>query len=158
MIKLIPMQPEDFTAYLEPAIAEYAQEHVKNGNWLPEEALEKSRQQITGLLPDGLNSKGEHLYTIFDDNAQRKLGMLWVEVADAPRRRAFIYDFIIKEEFRGQGFGKQALAALDETLISMGVESVGLHVFAHNINALELYKKAGFEITNLHMRKTYDQK
>jgi len=42
---------------------------------------------------------------------------------------------------------------LDEKLISMNVDSVGLHVFGHNIVAQELYKKSGYEITNINMRK-----
>jgi ribosomal protein S18 acetylase RimI-like enzyme len=36
----------------------------------------------------------------------------------------------------------------------MDVESVGLHVFGDNIAAQELYKKMGFQITGIHMKKT----
>ena len=43
---------------------------------------------------------------------------------------------------------------MDEKLKSMDVESVGLHVFGDNIIAQELYKKAGFQITDMQMRKT----
>lgn len=32
---------------------------------------------------------------------------------------------------------------------------MGLHVFGHNATAFELYKKMGFEITNINMRKYY---
>ncbi len=72
-------------------------------------------------------------------------------------RKAFIYDFVIDEAFRGKGYGKQALAAMDEQLKSMNTESVALHVFGDNITAQELYKKAGFEITGMHMRKRFDK-
>jgi ribosomal protein S18 acetylase RimI-like enzyme len=48
--------------------------------------------------------------------------------------------------------------ALDEILKSKDVESMGLHVFGHNTNAFELYKKMGFEITNIQMRKVYKKK
>jgi ribosomal protein S18 acetylase RimI-like enzyme len=37
------------------------------------------------------------------------------------------------------------------------VESVALHVFGDNIVAQELYKKAGFKITGIHMKKTLNQ-
>ena len=77
---------------------------------------------------------------------------------DKTPRRAFGYDFELDEEYRGKGFGKQALAALDEKLRSMDVESMGLHVFAHNTTAFELYKKMGFEMTNIQMRKYYNKK
>jgi ribosomal protein S18 acetylase RimI-like enzyme len=42
---------------------------------------------------------------------------------------------------------------MDETLESMGAESVALHVFGDNIIAQELYKKAGYQITDIQMKK-----
>jgi len=68
-------------------------------------------------------------------------------------QKAFIYDFIIDESSRGKGYGKQALVALDEKLKSIEVQSVGLHVFGDNITAQELYKKMGYQITGIHMKK-----
>jgi ribosomal protein S18 acetylase RimI-like enzyme len=156
MVKLIPMDQSDFEAYCEHSIREYAAEHVKTGNWKESEALEKSRAEFNKLLPNGLQSKDDFIYSIVDESTRQKMGVLWVEVKmDETPRRAFGYDFWIAEEFRGKGFGKQALMALDEILKSKDVESMGLHVFGHNTNAFELYKKMGFEITNIHMRKVY---
>lgn len=156
MVKLVPMAQEDFEAYCERSIREYAEEHVKTGNWKASEALEKSRAEFKKLLPNGLQSKNEFIYSIVDESTGRKMGALWVEIKmDETPRRAFGYDFILEAQFRGKGFGKQALMALDEILQSKGVESMGLHVFGHNTNAFELYKKMGFEITNINMRKVY---
>ena len=67
--------------------------------------------------------------------------------------KAFIYDFVVEESFRGRGFGKQALTAMEEKLKAMKVESVGLHVFGDNVGAQELYKKMGFRITGIQMKK-----
>jgi hypothetical protein len=39
-----------------------------------------------------------------------KIGVLWVQVKD---QKAFIYDFVIDETFRGKGYGKQALMAMN---------------------------------------------
>jgi ribosomal protein S18 acetylase RimI-like enzyme len=159
MVKLVPMDPSDFNAYLERSTAGYAEEHVKSGNWQPADALEKARAEFNHLLPDGLKTTNNFIYSIVDDASGKKMGILWVEVGmDKTPRGAFGYDFEIYEEYRGKGFGKQALVALDEILRSMDVESMGLHVFAHNSNALELYKKMGFEMTNVHMRKYYKKK
>jgi ribosomal protein S18 acetylase RimI-like enzyme len=149
MIKLEPIQQEDFERFLEHGIREYADDHVRNGNWPAEGALERSKKEFEHYLPDGIHSKDQYLYSIVDDS-DNKIGVLWVQVKD---QKAFIYDFVIDEAFRGKGYGKQALIAMDEKLKSMNVESVGLHVFGDNITAQELYKKMGFQITGIHMKK-----
>jgi ribosomal protein S18 acetylase RimI-like enzyme len=154
MVKLEPIQQEHFDRFLERGIREYAEDHVRNGNWPAEGAIERSRKEFENLLPDGIHSRDQYLWSIVDE-AGNKIGVLWVQVKE---QKAFIYDFIIDEAFRGKGYGKQALAAMDEKLKSMDVESVGLHVFGDNITAQGLYKKMGFEITGMHMKKLLDRK
>ena len=151
MVKLEPIQQEDFDRFLDRAIREYAEDHVRNGNWSSEGALEKSRKEFEHYLPHGIHTPDQYVWSIIDEENQ-KIGVLWVQVKE---RTAFIFDFIVDEAFRGKGFGKQALSAMDERLKSMNVESVALHVFGDNITAQELYKKMGFEITGIHMRKYY---
>ena len=149
MVKLQPLQQEDFERFLAHGIRNYAEDHVRNGDWPAEGALERSRKEFERYLPDGIQSKDQYLYAITDDS-ENKLGVLWVQIKD---RKAFILDFEIDETFRGKGYGKQALLAMDEKLKSMDVESVRLHVFGDNIVAQELYKKVGFQITDIHMSK-----
>ena len=153
MAYLEPLQQEDFERFLEREIQNYAADHVRNGNWPAQGANERSRQEFERLLPDGIRSKDQYLYSIVDEDGN-KIGVLWVQVKD---RKGFIFNFVIDEEFRGKGFGKQALAALDEKLKPMGVESVALHVFGDNVTAQELYKKMGFQITGIHMKKSLKQ-
>ncbi|MFZ5859059.1 MAG: GNAT family N-acetyltransferase [Chloroflexota bacterium] len=155
MITLIPIEQNDFDVFLEQEIFEYAQDKIKSGNWLSEQAMEKSRAEFQNLLPDGLATKDQYLFTIFDDETGNKLGVMWFQAKlDEPRRRAFINDFVIEEKFRGKGFGKQAMQAMHEKLRDLNVESVSLHVFAHNTTAIALYEKMGYEMTNLYMNKT----
>jgi ribosomal protein S18 acetylase RimI-like enzyme len=149
MVKLEPIQQENFESFLEHEIRAYAEDHVRNGNWPAEGALERSKKEFELYLPDGIHSRGQYLYSISDDRGN-KVGVLWVQVKD---QDAFILDFVIDEAFRGKGYGKQALMAMDEKLVSMNVKAVGLHVFGDNIAAQELYKKAGFQITNIQMKK-----
>jgi ribosomal protein S18 acetylase RimI-like enzyme len=148
MVRLEVMQQDDFERFLDTEIRSYAEDHVRNGNWPAEGALERSKEEFKRYLPDGIHSKDQYVWSIFDGD--NKLGALWVQVKDA---KAFILDFVIDEAFRGKGYGKQALTAMDEKLKTMGAESVALHVFGDNIPAQELYKKMGFEITGIHMRK-----
>ena len=150
MIKLESLQQEDFERFLEREIRAYADDHVRNGNWPAEGAIERSRKEFETHLPDGIHTRDQYLWSLVDD-AANKIGVLWVQVKD---QKAFIFDFVIDETFRGKGFGKQALTAMDEALKSMGAGSVALHVFGDNTVAQELYKKAGYQITDIHMKKS----
>jgi len=154
MTKLEPIQQEDFERFLESEIRGYAEDHVRNGNWPAEGAIDRSRKEFESLLPDGIHSKDQFVWSIIDEK-NNKIGVLWVQVKD---QKAFIYDFVIDEAMRGKGYGKQALIAMDEKLKAMNVESVGLHVFGDNITAQELYKKMGYQITGIHMKKELKSK
>ena len=126
---------------------------MRNGNWPADGALERSKKEFEHYLPDGIHTKDQYVWSIVDEG-NRKLGVLWVQVKD---QKAFIFEFVIDEAFRGKGYGKQALTAMDQELRSMDVESVALHVFGDNVSAQELYRKMGFEITGIHMRKQYSR-
>jgi RimJ/RimL family protein N-acetyltransferase len=149
MITLETIQQADFERFLEREVREYAADHVRNGNWPAQGSLERSRKEFESLLPDGILSQNQYLWSICDGT--EKVGVLWVEVKNG---KAFIYDFVVEESFRGRGFGKQALTAMEDKLKAMEVESVGLHVFGDNVGAQELYKKMGFRITGIQMKKS----
>ena len=154
MVKLVPMSPGEFTAYLGKAIANYADEHVKSGNWSADEALQKSEREFHDLLPDGVASKDNYLYTITDAESGAKVGILWVaKQAHKPTPIAFIYDIEIAEAYRRMGYGSQAFAALEEKVTSLGLNEIRLHVFGHNSGARTMYQKLGFVETNVLMSK-----
>jgi ribosomal protein S18 acetylase RimI-like enzyme len=154
MVQLLPMTEVEFQAYLAEDIQRYADEHVRAGNWHPAEALERSRQEHQQLLPDGLATKNHYLFSIIEEQSGARLGILWFAVdLDRPRPSAFLYDFEIFEEFRRRGYGSRALTALEEQAHALGVESISLHVFGHNTGAQALYRKAGYEVTGIHMTR-----
>jgi ribosomal protein S18 acetylase RimI-like enzyme len=157
MVALVPIEQRDFDVFLENEIHDYAQEKIISGNWLAEEALEKSQVEFMSLLLDGLQTKDQFVFSVLDEDTNLTIGVLWIQVKMGDfHRKAFICDFVIQPEFRGNGFGKQALQTLDKKLEEMGVVSVSLHVFAHNTNAIALYEKAGYKVTNLYMGKAIE--
>jgi len=152
VIQLIPMGEVEFKTYLANAIQDYAQDKIKSGNWHPSEAMQKSEAEYQELLAQGLASKNQYLFSIVDTEIEATVGMIWFALKDArPRPSAFIYDFLIFEEFRRRGYGSQALLAVEEKVRELGLDTVSLHVFGHNIGARALYEKMGYEITNINM-------
>lgn len=58
---------------------------------------------------------------------------------------ASIYGFVIDKDWRGRGFGREALRQACEQLRGEGAERVGLDVDVENDRALGLYTSVGFE-------------
>jgi ribosomal protein S18 acetylase RimI-like enzyme len=154
MIQLVPMTQKDFEAFLERDIRAYAEENVKGGYWSEAEALEKSRKEHEGLLPEGLKTKNHYLYTIQDADHGNKVGIIWMRInADSPKPSGFIFDLEIDEPFRRKGYATQAMLRLEEVARRFGLQQLGLHVFAHNQTARALYDKLGYRVASLNMMK-----
>lgn len=154
MIKLVHMNETDFDAFQEHAIVDYAQDKVKAGNWTAEDSLERSRQAFQKLLPEGVSSPGQHLFSIVEDETGEKVGMIWFAATSWDGIPfAFIYDFVIYPQFRRRGYGRQALQAVEAEVKAVGYHRIGLHVFGHNQAAFDLYEKSGYQVTNINMAK-----
>jgi len=154
MVRLEKMAAEDFDTYIEKLTANYAKDNVRSGRWTREEALEKSVSQINSLLPEGIETQNHVFFSIVDEGTGDVVGYIWLHVVpgEGPKK-AFIYDLIIFEKFRKRGYGRAALVALEEYAKEKGIASISLHVFAHNAAALSLYRKMGYEVTSMNMKK-----
>lgn len=95
-----------------------------------------------------------YLFSIYIPAIVEAVGMIWVKVTN---QQAFIYDFQIKEKFRGNGYGKQTLRALEIWADEHQVTEIGLHVFAHNKSAHQLYKQMGYIETDITMVRKIKQ-
>lgn len=157
MLKLVPMTQEIYDPYIENLLQDYSQEHVKTGNWKPEEALDRAREQVAQLLPDGPRTENQYLYSLHDEEIDENVGVLWFAVrSQGHKSEAFIYDIVIFEDHRRQGYATSALAALEAKVLELGVYKISLHVFGHNSPAISLYEKIGYEPTNIMMTKELD--
>jgi RimJ/RimL family protein N-acetyltransferase len=155
MIELVPMNEKELADYIKTSVQNYANEKVKSGNWDRSDAIERSKKEFDKLLPDGLNTRGQYLFTVKDRTANKNVGMIWVGIRDYGDEvsGAWIWDFLINDEERRKGYGTETLSALERVLVNLGQKRVSLHVFGHNGAAIDLYKKVGYEVTNIVMSK-----
>ena len=157
MVILQPMLEHDFQTYYEDAIARYAAEHVRSGNWSPEESLERSRQEYEKLLPQGTATPNQYLYSVIDPATNTNVGMIWYAIREKNAQRiAFIYEISIKPEYQRRGYSQQTMQTLETLVRNHGVTTIQLHVFGHNHAARALYEKLGYQPTNIAMSKTLD--
>ena len=154
---LVRMSEASFAAFVANAVAGYADQNVASGRWPAEDALERSRAQHDKLLPQGLATPDNHFFEIRDEASHAAVGSLWVAVVDhSGTRIAFVYDIRIDEAFRRQGHAKRAFKALEPFVKSLGLSTIGLHVFAFNADARALYESLGYGVTSINMHKHLD--
>jgi ribosomal protein S18 acetylase RimI-like enzyme len=155
MIDLVPMTAEAYEDYLEALAPDYAREHVEAGNWPEEGAVERALKEMREqYLPQGVATENNYLFTLLDSDIGEKVGMLWYAILDRDdRRQAFVYDVIVDEAFRRRGYGYQAFQKMETLVKEQGVDMIALHVFGYNVGAQAMYKKLGFEVTDISMKK-----
>ena len=56
-----------------------------------------------------------------------------------------LFDIVVKEEFRGKGYGKEIVKKILEKAVETGIEKAYLAVVNDNIIAKKLYEKLGFK-------------
>ena len=150
MTALLAMSEAAFGHFLERTVPEYASEKVEAGNWPLEGSLERSKAEFERLLPDGLRTQKNFLYTITKDGSD--VGVIWLAGSE-DQTKGFIYELYVAEANRGQGIAYAAMRLLESEALRHGFTSLGLHVFGHNRVAQRLYKKLGFAVTNINMAK-----
>ncbi len=151
-VKLARMNEEAFNQYYNSAIHEYANEHVKAGNWSEEEAFDKAKKQFEQLLPDGLETNAHVLFSIMYGN--ETIGTLWLNIKSKEHEKhGFIFDIKLDDDQRGKGYGKATMIALEEYAKSENINQISLHVFTHNERAVALYEKMGYKAKSYNMSK-----
>jgi GNAT superfamily N-acetyltransferase len=81
--------------------------------------LEKSREGYEKLLPKGLRTENQYLYTLYD--ADDPVAMIWIRAdLESPIKSGFIFEPYVAEKFRGKGYGRQAMLLIEEKRASWG--------------------------------------
>ncbi|MBC3947702.1 GNAT family N-acetyltransferase [Erwinia persicina] len=148
---LRPMQADEFPAYRQIVIAEYGRDLAESRRCSLEDALSRATTLIDQALTQGVNSPPQRLLCITaTEGAEPPVGYLWVSVSE---NIAWIYDIYLLPEWRGKGYGKQALDVINQQLALEGITETGLRVAANNSRAKKLYESLGFVLTGYNMSK-----
>ncbi|HED2411082.1 TPA: GNAT family N-acetyltransferase [Raoultella planticola] len=155
MIMLRPMGEEEYPAYLEYFIADYAHEIAANYRLSAEDSLARAKREIAEDLPEGVNTPGQVLLCLFNqaDHCDEHVGYLWYK-PDTATQTVFIFDFYIFNACQGQGLGTQALRAFEREMREQGIEQIRLRVAGDNQRARHVYESAGFWVTGINMSRT----
>ena len=93
------------------------------------------------------------------DNNGGRVGFIWVGQSRSGFTgvvQAYILSVYVAEACRGQGLGRLLMSRTEDWARENGFTSIGLSVAAHNVSAITLYEKLGYETETLRMFKDLD--
>lgn len=154
MIQLVPMNKDQYKAFMALSTPDQMQGHVREGRWRAEEAEASMAKLIEQFLPEGLATPNHFFFAIEEEGSGATAGGLWYMLAEEDgRRQFFVVDIQIYEPYRRRGYGEQAFKAMEDKAQEFGVTTIALHLFADNHPARAMYQKLGYAGTETSMAK-----
>ena len=136
---------DEFSAFAKWSVKNYADNLIKSGDEkFRFKALKAAKAEFKEIFPDGANTKNNYLYIVLNESGE-KIGVIGYQKSPFEADAAFVIENVIKEEYRGQGYGKAAFEKLQEDAKSRGYGKMVLNVFKNSTAAFEMYKKFGFK-------------
>lgn len=99
--------------------------------------------QMAQLMPNGMDSDGNYLYT-FLNNEEQVIGYAWC--SDKENNLRLIAYIGVKETFRRRGYAKLIMEMICIDAKQAKVSAMALGVEKNNLPAIHLYKKDGFKV------------
>ncbi|WP_157230865.1 GNAT family N-acetyltransferase [Kiloniella laminariae] len=152
-VRLERLPERAFADWKTHGIKAFAADKRKNHGYGADEALKLSADSFSRCLPQGLATPDHYIFQVLNTQDQ-PVGTAWFAVQDDyGLRRAFIYDLEIVDRERRKGYGRATMMALEDEVRRRGIKTLGLHVFAFNKAAEQLYRWLGYKVTDLTMEK-----
>lgn len=144
------MNSDEFKIYSKWSAKAYAEHLIKSGDekfmW---KAKREAKAEFNDVFPDGVNSKDNYLYIVVNENNE-KIGVLGYQKSPFEENAAFVTENVIKEEYRGKGYGKSAFIKIQEDAKEKGFSKMVLNVFKHTPVSYAMYEKNGFKVVEDH--------
>jgi ribosomal protein S18 acetylase RimI-like enzyme len=154
---LRPATADEIEDWLPALAADYAGEIAASGSLPPDQARQKAYNDLRKQLKDGLDTAGQLIFRLMAE--EQPVGWLWLAVPcpGGDPNMAWVNDVEVDREFRGRGYGRQAMLLAEQEAGARGMNSVGLNVHGSNAPARALYDSLGYQVTTQQMKKALEQ-
>ncbi len=145
-VEFIRMSDEEFRKFSKWSVRSYAKHLIKSGaqkSYI--KAYFTSRSEFSDVFPEGAKTSDNYLYVVKNNNND-KIGVIGYQNSPFEDNAAFVIENVIKEEFRGKGYGKSALLKLQEDAKQKGFSKMVLNAFKYNTVSYNMYEKCGFVV------------
>lgn len=156
-VRLEPMTDARYREWTEQTITGFADQQIASGVMNPTAVHAYAEEQFDLLMPQGLLTDHQHVWSAFDDAAEDEVGYLWLGLRPRddrlPGLQAYVYDVAVRPELRGRGYGRAIMRAGQERAAELGASAIRLNVFGHNAAARGLYESLGYDTVATLMHK-----
>ncbi|MBQ8227833.1 MAG: GNAT family N-acetyltransferase [Clostridia bacterium] len=160
-IEFVRMKEDEFKIYSKWSVKAYAEHLIKSGDerfmW---KAKKEAKAEFNDIFPEGADSADNYLYVVVNEKGE-KIGVIGYQKSPFEENAAFVTENVIKEEYRGKGYGKSAFVKIQEDAKEKGFSKMVLNVFKHTPVSYAMYEKNGFKVVEDHggsaiMEKYFD--
>lgn len=140
------MNSVEFRVYSKWSAKAYADHLIKSGDEkFRFKALRAAKREFRDVFPEGAASADNYLYIVLNEKNE-KIGVIGYQKSPFEENAAFVTENVIKEEYRGKGYGKSAFVKLQEDARQKGFSKMVLNVFKHTPVSYAMYEKNGFKV------------
>ena len=163
VVEFIKINNKEFKVFAKWSVNNYAENLIKSGDEkFKLKAIKTAKDEFKSVFPDGADSKDNYLYIVTNENNE-KIGVIGYEKSHFEENAAFVTENVIKEDFRGKGYGKSAFLKLQEDAKKKGFSKMVLNVFKHTTISYSMYQKCGFKVIedyedSVIMEKVFEKK
>jgi GNAT superfamily N-acetyltransferase len=149
-LRLRSATADEIEPWLSQLAADYAAEIAGAGSLPPDEARQKADNDLRAQLKD---RTGQLMFRL--TVGEQPVGWLWLAVPfpGGDPAMAWVNYVQVDPEFRGRGYGRQAMVLAEREAAARGMTSVGLNVHGPNVVARALYDSLGYQVTAQQMKK-----
>jgi ribosomal protein S18 acetylase RimI-like enzyme len=153
-VELRPIEASAFPGFVARARDVYRRQMIDFGYFDAAEARAKAETDTARLFPGDRPTKDVHAFDVVNEDTNDAAGIVFF--ASVPRGDetiAFVYGIEIDDRFRGRGFGRATMLAVEAKARELGHVEVRLNVFGGNEAARGLYRSLGYEDVDVTMMK-----
>ena len=149
-LRLRPATADEIEGWLPRLAAEYAAHIAGSGFLPPADARRKADNDLRAQLKD---RTGQLMFRLAA--GEQPVGWLWLAVPfpGGDPVMAWVNYVQVDPEFRGRGYGRQAMLLAEREAAARGMTSIGLNVHGPNVVARALYDSLGYQVTAQQMKK-----
>jgi ribosomal protein S18 acetylase RimI-like enzyme len=124
-----------------------------------DDGIENARKKHKQELQEFLDSKASNQVWLAKDKQGNYAGLIWAanrgfsDAWDPDPDPAWVYDIKVDPAHRRAGLGRQLLKTAEEWAADQGFQQIGLHVFAGNLPAINLYLTNQFKTAATYYQK-----